>query len=160
MLDFGSICNPNVLELVKSNFKDDTMIVVDEKSKEGSVDSESNCEIMVEHVEETIELDDLESGVNDNDSGDYSEGRGVVRVISGGLGTSPGVYADEYDGGEDELSEDQEIFNVLRGRPWGSVRYVERLGSDGEVSEFSLGTDDEDMTHVCGAPTHPNPNLY
>ena len=110
-----------------------------------------------------LNLDELESGVNDNDSGDYSECRGVVRVVSGGLGTSPGVYMDEYDDRVEELSEGQEMFSVSGRRPWGYVRYVERLGSDGEVSEFSLGTDDEGMTHISGdfsAPTHPSPNNY
>ena len=86
-LNFGRTYNSPVVELVRGNFKDDTVVVLDEESEEESEDSKSDYGMVVNHVEETIELDELESGVNDNDSGDYSECRGVVRVISGGLGT-------------------------------------------------------------------------
>ena len=174
-LNFGRTYNPTVLELVRGNFKDDKIIVVDEKSEEESVDSESDYGMVVDHVEETIELDELEAGVNDNDSGDSwtgvdnEEGRNSgcrddEEVISGGLGTSPGVYMDRYDSRVEVLSEGQAMFSVFGRRSWGYIGHgVERLGSDGEVSDFSAETEDEGVTHIRGdfsAPPHPSPNIY
>ena len=142
------------------------MLEADNESKAECIDSVSNFETMTEYVADTIEPGDQELGVYESDSEDDGEGGIDVGAVSGELGTSPGVSADEYNKEEEELFEDQGIFNVFRQRPWGFVRYEEsldgtiRLGSDGDVSEISLGTDEEDMMDVCGDPTHPTHDMF